>query len=142
MPDKIKIKPLSVNDCWQGRRFKTKAYNDYEKELFYLLPKKLKIPKGKKLKLRIWWGFSSKASDIDNPVKPLLDILQKKYGFNDKSIYQMVVEKEDVGKGEEYIIFIFDVLPVVYIGKSSYKMDRGRLSFKNITLPKNFGKLK
>jgi len=34
-----KIKLLSVNECWQGRRFKTSAYKDYEKILMYTLPK-------------------------------------------------------------------------------------------------------
>ena len=101
----IKIRPLSVNLCWQGRRFKTPAYKSYEQEMFCLLPK-MKIPKGK-LAMRIVWGFSSKASDLDNPVKPLIDILQKKYGFNDKWIYKLEVEKKDVEKGQEYISFQF-----------------------------------
>ena len=35
--DRIEIKPLSVNECWQGKRFKTKAYTAYEKELLYRL---------------------------------------------------------------------------------------------------------
>ena len=25
----LEIKPLSVNECWQGKRFKTKAYLKY-----------------------------------------------------------------------------------------------------------------
>lgn len=101
---KINIRPLSVNDCWRGRRFKTPAYKAYEQEMFYLLPKKMVIPKGK-LFVKIRWAFSSKASDIDNPIKPLLDILQKKYGFNDKMIYKLEVGKVDVKKGEEFIDF-------------------------------------
>lgn len=99
----IKTKPLSVNKCWQGRRFKTDDYKNYEQELFLLLPK-IKIPKGK-LKLFLEFGFSSKASDIDNGVKPFVDILQKKYGFNDKAIYEINLVKTDVPKGEEYIKF-------------------------------------
>jgi len=39
----INIKPLSVNDCWQGRRFKTKEYKAYEKEM-KLMIKKQKMP--------------------------------------------------------------------------------------------------
>ena len=97
----IKIKPLSVNQVWQGRRFKTKAYKDYEVELLYKLPK-LKIPKGK-LRMDLEYGLSSKNADIDNPTKPIIDILQKKYGFNDKVIYQLNIKKVDVKKGGEYI---------------------------------------
>lgn len=100
---RIKIKPLSVNDVWQGRRFKTYAYKKYEKDLFKVLPH-IDIPKGK-LKLKITWGFSSKASDIDNPTKPLQDILQKVYSFNDKMIYKLEIDKVDVKKGEEYLEF-------------------------------------
>jgi len=101
---KIQIKPVSINVCWQGKRFKTKAYTAYEKEMSYLLPPKLAIPKVK-ITMRITFGLSSKNADIDNCVKPLLDILQKKYDFNDKKIYKLLIDKEDVKKGEEYISF-------------------------------------
>lgn len=105
---RLKLKALSVNRCWQGRRFKTPAYNDYEKELLYRLPR-LVIPPGR-LFLRLQIGFSNKASDIDNPIKPILDILQKKYGFNDKKVYVIEASKEDVKKGEEYIEFAIEPL--------------------------------
>lgn len=51
------------------------------------------------------FGFSSKASDWDNPIKPIQDILSKKYGFNDKLIRRAVVETEIVKKGKEYFEF-------------------------------------
>lgn len=100
---KINIKPLSVNEAWKGRRFKTEKYTDYEKELFYLLPP-LILPEGN-LMIDIEWGFSNINSDIDNPVKPFLDILQKRYGINDKRIYKMAQSKKIVKKGAEYIWF-------------------------------------
>lgn len=99
---RINIKPLSVNDAWQGRRFKSQDYKDYERELLFKLPK-LVISRNKKLSLYIKFGYSSKASDLDNGLKPLIDCLQKKYGFNDNKIYKLLVEKEDVNKGEEFI---------------------------------------
>ena len=94
---------MSVNDVWRGRRFKTPEYKKYERDIMLLLPH-LTIPDGDLL-LTIEFGFSSKASDIDNPVKPFLDCLQKKYGFNDKRIKKMIVNKEIVKKGSEYINF-------------------------------------
>jgi len=100
---KIKIKPLSVNKVWAGRRFKTPAYESYEKEMFYLLPK-MEIPK-EKLHLKITFGFSNQASDIDNCLKPFLDILQSKYKFNDKNIYRLEVDKVIVEKEQEFIRF-------------------------------------
>ncbi len=100
---RINIKPLSVNDCYQGRRFKTPAYKAYEKTLMVLL-KPVEIPVGR-LKLALTIGFSNKASDIDNPVKNFTDILQKKYDFNDNRIYCLTVEKRIVKKGDEFIDF-------------------------------------
>mgnify|MGYP003651762811 CR=1 FL=1 len=99
----IKTKPLSVNDAWQGRRFKTPEYKTYEWELFSKL-KPIDLPKGK-LSLFITFYLSNKLSDIDNPLKPFLDILQKKYQFNDRDIYEMRIVKKIVKKGEEGIDF-------------------------------------
>jgi Holliday junction resolvase RusA-like endonuclease len=99
----IKIKPVSVNEVWQGKRFKTKKYQEYEQELLYLLPN-LEIPNAD-LCINLEWGFSSKASDIDNPVKPFLDVLQKKYGFDDKQIYELNIKKKICNKGAEYVMF-------------------------------------
>jgi Holliday junction resolvase RusA-like endonuclease len=42
-------------------------------------------------------------ADIDNPLKPILDVLQKKYGFDDRQIYELNVKKEIVKKGDEFI---------------------------------------
>jgi Holliday junction resolvase RusA-like endonuclease len=107
---KINIKPLSVNECWQGQRFKTKEYKQYEKDLLLMLPKiKLTI---QKVSIEIVFGFSNSLADIDNPLKPFLDILQKKYGINDRDIYKLIVSKEVVKKGTEFIKYeIKELLP-------------------------------
>ncbi len=101
---KVSIKPLSVNKCWQGRRFKTPLYKTWEESLLYTLPPKIDTLENE-LEIYLEFGFSTKTSDIDNPVKPFLDVLQKKYGFNDRQVYKLVVEKKIVKKGEEYIKF-------------------------------------
>ncbi len=109
MSIKIKIKPLSSNACWQGRRFKNQKYKVFEKTLIALLPGSLKIPKNRKLEIKIEWGLSSKLADVDNFCKPFLDVLQKKYTtFNDRWIYKMTVHKNIVKKGEEYIEFLME----------------------------------
>lgn len=100
----IKIKPLSANVCWYGKRIKTTAYKDYERELGYQLPN-IKIPENICIKLVV--GFSSKGSDLDNCLKPMIDIMQKKYGFNDNRIYKLEIEKQIVKKGEDFIKFEF-----------------------------------
>ena len=100
---KIWIKPLSVNEAFRGRRFKTKKYIEFQQEMLLKLPK-MDIPEGK-LEIHYKIGFSSKGSDLDNALKQLNDCLQKKYGFNDNLIYRIVAEKEIVKKGQEFIQF-------------------------------------
>lgn len=101
---KINLEPLSVNTAWKGKRFKTDKYKQFERDMFLLLPK-MEIPKDE-LSVTLIFGFSNKASDIDNPIKPTLDVLQKAYGFNDKDIYELQVIKQIVKKGKEYIEFL------------------------------------
>lgn len=102
--NRINIKPLSVNRAWKGRRYKTDEYKQYTYELLMLLPRDIKIPKGK-LSVYYKFGYSSKSSDIDNGIKQFQDILCEAYEFNDKQIYKMIVEKVDTKKGEEFIDF-------------------------------------
>lgn len=97
----VQIKPLSVNKAWQGRRYKTKEYQQYEKEFLLKLPK-IKIPPNE-LAITITYGFSNKSSDIDNPTKLILDILQKKYKFNDSVIYELTLKKKIVPKGKDFV---------------------------------------
>ncbi len=104
----IRIKPLSVNKAWQGKRFKTRDYEAYETELLLKLPR-ITIPEGD-LSLTITVAYSSRASDIDNFLKPFVDVLQKKYDFNDNRIYLLVVQKLICKKGAEHIAFKFDSL--------------------------------
>lgn len=107
---KVPIKALSVNAAWQGRRFKTPAYKTFERDVLRLLPTKVDIPPGK-LSIFIEFGYSNKLSDFDNGVKPLVDCLQKKYGFNDRNIkFAAIAINNDVKKGDEY--FKFEISPV------------------------------
>lgn len=108
---KIKQKPLSQNIAFQGRRFKTPEYKRYQDTMLLLMPKK-KIDSDQMLRIEFFFGFSNKASDLDNPVKLLLDIAQKKYGFNDKNVFELNVRKCLVKKGEEFIqMGIYSLLP-------------------------------
>jgi len=98
---KIPMKPLSVNEAWQGKRFKTDKYKAYEKEMLLRLPMgKLPPPP---YYVYYEFGFSNRQADYDNPCKPVGDILQKKYGFNDNQIYEAHIKKVVVKRGQEYI---------------------------------------
>ncbi len=107
MKSTISIKPLSVNECWRGRRFKTQDYSVYENAVLFMLPKgKLPDPP---YQVNFVFALSNVMNDIDNSVKPFTDILQKKYGFNDRHIMRMEIEKTIVKKGDEYVSF--EILP-------------------------------
>jgi len=101
---KINIKPLSVNGAFKGRRFRTDEYRAFQKLLTLSLPNRLDVPDGK-LRIILEFGLSSKNADWDNPIKQAQDIISKKYGFNDRMIYQGIVTKVDVAKGQEYLAF-------------------------------------
>lgn len=103
-PVQVSLKPLSVNDAWKGQRFRSDQYNQYESDCFVLLPAAVAIPDGP-LKVEYEFGFSNDGSDYDNPIKPLQDILQKKYGFNDSRIVEANIKKVLVKKGHEYFKF-------------------------------------
>lgn len=101
--EKIKIRPLSLNSAYRGRRFATPELKSYKSLLGYLLPKK--TPLWGKLELTLRFGVSSKASDLDNLCKAFLDCLADKYGFNDRMIYKISLEKVDVEKEQEFVEF-------------------------------------
>jgi Holliday junction resolvase RusA-like endonuclease len=102
----LNIKPLSVNSAWLGRRFKSKEYKRYTKDVNLLLPPSMDVPEGK---LTVYYNFyfSNAGSDWDNAIKQITDIVCKKYGFNDNRIYKGIVEKFIVPKGSECIKFEF-----------------------------------
>jgi hypothetical protein len=102
---RINLKTLSVNEAWKGRRSKTDKYENYCLVLFYdLLPKNIELPEPP-FQIEFTFGFSSKSSDWDNPIKPLQDVLAKKYKFNDKLIKRGIVSVVDVKKGDEFFQF-------------------------------------
>lgn len=100
---RVNHKLLSVNKAWRGRRFKTPEYFQFERDILFILPN-IQLPK-EKLKVSLIFAFSNKLSDIDNPCKLVVDIFQKKYGFNDSQIYELNIKKIIVEKGKEYFEF-------------------------------------
>ena len=101
--ERINIKALSVNSCYQGKRFKNQLHKDYVREVMSQLPIKfIGIPP---YKLIIEFGLSSKLQDLDNCIKVFQDCLTVKYNFNDREIYEIQANKLNVVKGSEYIKF-------------------------------------
>ncbi len=90
---KIPYKPYSVNDCWYGRRIKTKEFRAYERDLHLLLPNRKPIT-GQLIVDYRFYIPDSRRRDLDNFIKPLQDILVKKgYMEDDSQIVKFTVEK-------------------------------------------------
>lgn len=100
---KISLKPISTNEAWQGKRFKSKKYKEFESSMLSLMPD-LDVEKSPYY-VFLEFGFSNKMSDIDNPIKMVLDVIQKRYLINDRDIYKLKISKTIVAKGEEFIKF-------------------------------------
>ena len=99
----LSIKPLSANEAFRGRKFRTKKYDNYISTLMIMLPK-ISLP-SPPYSINLVVGYSNTLSDIDNCLKPFIDCLQKKYLFNDKDIYKLSIEKKIIKKGKEFINF-------------------------------------
>lgn len=100
---KLKIKPLSVNEAFKGKRINTSKYSKFKRDISKLLPELTYTSEN--LEIYILFGFSSKLSDLDNCVKTFLDSLTAKYKVDDRYFYKMTVEKTIVSKGSEFIAF-------------------------------------
>jgi Holliday junction resolvase RusA-like endonuclease len=107
----LPCKPLSVNRCWQGRRFKSKDYKAFEIEICSLLPIATKTITGP---VTIEYNFylkNFKMTDADNLVKPIQDIIVKRgYIKDDRIIWRYVITKHplrnDIGQQESIGIVI------------------------------------
>lgn len=107
---KVLVAPLSVNAAFQGRRYKTPTYKEFEKKSLMRMPL-FKLP-NPPFKIEYEFGFSSKLSDLGNPEKLCTDTLCMKYGFDDRDIYEINLKKVIVPKGQEYWKF-----KITHLGK-------------------------
>jgi len=103
------VKPLSINAAYTLKRKKSAKYRKFEElmalELFgYEIPPNRNVAE-MRFKLDIQWGFATSLSDVDNPIKTLLDVLQRWFGFDDKQIMKIAATKVIVGRGREYLSF-------------------------------------
>lgn len=104
MQVKINIKPLSINEAYKGRKFRTVKYQWYKENVAKLLPNNYKLPEPP-YSITFVFGFSSVSSDWDNCIKTTQDCIAEKYNFNDKLIRRGLVDIEIVPKGKEYFTF-------------------------------------
>ena len=83
----ISIKPISINECWQGRRFATSKYKDFTKDMLRVMPKQKMLSGEVDLKIVLYLK-SIFRSDIDNFIKPIIDCLVKRCWIEDDRFIQ------------------------------------------------------
>ena len=103
---KIDFKPISVNEAYTGKRFKTEKYRSFIRAVSFFLPSNLQVPKGR-FYVIYEFGLSNISADYDGPIKNFQDTLQARYQFDDKMIIGGFIHKVKVEKGQEYISFKF-----------------------------------
>lgn len=91
---RIDIKPISANQCWQGRRFKTPEYKIWRLSVGILMKKHKRFSQGKyEVNLRVYTRYCA-TSDVDNFIKPALDSLVESGIIpDDKYIQKVTCEK-------------------------------------------------
>ena len=98
---RIPLAPISVNECWQGRRFKTSKYDDFIQDMLLVMPAR-KCVEGA-LSIHLTFGLPSLLrGDLDNLVKPVLDCMVKKGWIKDDRYINEIVARKVKSK-EKYI---------------------------------------
>lgn len=102
----LKVSPLSVNQAWRGRRFKTQEYKLFEVDVCNVLPlNKDKPLEGELIVEYIYHIHNYGNTDTGNLEKTLSDMLVKrKYIKDDRYIKRLIQQKERASSvQEEYI---------------------------------------
>lgn len=89
----IPIKPISVNEAFQGRRFKTKKCKEFEESFLKVAPRKEMITGLVEIQYE-FYVKNHKQADYDNLVKITQDMLVKcGYIEDDRMVYKAVIWK-------------------------------------------------
>lgn len=89
------LKPLSVNKAWQGRRFKSKEYKDFEREVGAIFGRRHNPILGPVSVEYFFHLKNANNTDVDNLIKPLQDMLVKLgYIKDDRQIQRLVATKK------------------------------------------------
>ena len=101
----VPVKSLSINQAFQGRRFKSSKYVDFCRDVCKVLPFAKKTIKGECMIDYTFYESNYKMSDVDNRIKTMQDMLVNlNYIADDKQIIELRARKKQCKKGEEKII--------------------------------------
>jgi len=100
----LPIKPISTNRLYGGAKRRSGYYKGYRQTVFKWLeencPHPVIFPGNMVMSMEV--GFSSPLSDASNSIKGIEDCVAAYFGFNDRQIVTVRVDKFLVDKGKEY----------------------------------------
>ena len=100
---RIELKPVSINEAFRGRRFKTKECKDFEDDFMILAPKRRMIKGEIEVEYKFYLKNHGKA-DYDNYIKIVQDLIVKcGYIEDDRKIYKATIYK--IPSDKNYIEF-------------------------------------
>ena len=107
----IKIEPLSVNKCWQGRRFKTPIYKKWRELATILIKQNTKKTVSETCSIYIdFYVKNYKMVDIDNFLKPFLDALVEARAIKDDRLIETVNAKKIAVKTKEEEKIVYRII--------------------------------
>lgn len=93
MQVKIPLRAISVNEAFQGRRFKTDKCNDFCDDFLKVAPRKNTVPGTVEIEYK-FYVKNHKAADYDNLIKITQDMIVKcGYIEDDRKIYKATIHK-------------------------------------------------
>ena len=102
----LPLKPISTNKLYTGRRWKSAAAKQFEKDIaLHLLAacRDRTLPDGE-LAIHFQFG-TSRRMDVSNCVKLVEDCIARHFGIDDRRFTAQTVVRVPVKKGQEFITF-------------------------------------
>ena len=109
--------PPTVNSIWKAskyRRYRTQRYMNWIEDCSTIIKMGMKKSDVKgfdfthlKVRMKLYFHYVKKAKryDVDNRVKAPLDFLSQYFGFDDREVFDLHVQKYDVNaRGEDYCV--------------------------------------
>ena len=101
----LKIKPISTNLIWSGRRYMSAEAKQFKRDCkLQLLAKRVKLSVDGELALHLRFGLSRNA-DVSNCIKLVEDVIADVLDVDDILFVGITATKERVKKGQEFIAF-------------------------------------
>jgi len=99
MKIRLDLKPLSINQCWQGKRYFTPKGKEFRELCLRLIPKKKQLTGLLGIEIIVHLKKAWLKSDVDNFLKPLLDaIVEKGLVEDDRFFTDLTIRKRSAKK--------------------------------------------